>query len=166
MPPILRPPLLVPALVLLAGCAGPTLPYRPDQQPGGAQISANYRLLGDRLKIEVDTDGRQLESARIVRADGVEVPAQTIEYPAPDPWYSRPPVGVGVGAIGSGSRVAGGAGVTFAIPLGGSEPPSTTATYFPLEQAGAGPWRLVVKLAGLAPAIIVVGAPPGPGARP
>ena len=62
--------LLVALALLMLGCAGPSLPYTPAEQPAGATLSAGYRVVGDRLQIEVDTDGRRLEVATVVRADG------------------------------------------------------------------------------------------------
>ena len=75
------PVTLIIALVALAGCASTSLPYQPDPQPSGAKISAGYQLAGDRLRIEVNTDGRQLEEAKILKANGAEVPAMAIDNP-------------------------------------------------------------------------------------
>ena len=95
------PVTLIVALLALAGCASASLPYQPDPQPAGAKISAGYQLAGDRLRIEVDTDGRRLEEAKILKANGAEVPATAVDNP---PTIVSPgsPVGVGVG-VGGGS---------------------------------------------------------------
>src|SRR3989442_5131938 len=101
-----RPALTVVALVVLAGCAQATLPYKPEQQPDGAKVSAAYQMLADRLKIEIDTDHRRLEDIWNVRADGQAVRAQTIEeathVPGPGPTVG---IGVGGASIGRGSVI-------------------------------------------------------------
>ena len=61
------------ALVFLAGCAHATLPYAPDPQPRGARVSADSQVIGDRVRIEIDTDGRRLEQSWIIKPDGVSV---------------------------------------------------------------------------------------------
>src|SRR2546428_12019705 len=113
-----RPPIGI-ALVFLAGCSQATLPYRPDEQPKGAKVSAAYQMLADRLKIEIDTDHRRLEDIWIVRADGTAVRAQTIEN-APVVTGPGPTVGIGVGGapIGRGSVIGNGGGVCVAVGQG------------------------------------------------
>ena len=70
------------ALVLaLAGCASPALRYTPERQPSGVPISADYDLVGERLRVEIDAGGYRVETAEIVKADGVAVRAQSIEDP-------------------------------------------------------------------------------------
>jgi hypothetical protein len=159
-----RLPLIV-ALIALAGCASASLPYQPDPQPSGAKISAGYQLAGDRLRIEVDTDGRRLEEAKLLKANGAEVPAMAIDNP---PTIVSPgsPVGVGIGvgggSFGGRSGVGVGSGVSVGIPVGGSSSSSVegnTFAWFPLDQAGPAPWRVYVKLAGLSPTVILVGGP-------
>src|SRR5919204_5675226 len=66
-------------LAAVTGCASATLPYKPERQPPGANISAAYQLVGDRLRIEVDTGHRRLEEALIVKDDGTAVRAQPTE---------------------------------------------------------------------------------------
>ena len=156
---------LIVALLALAGCASASLPYQPDPQPAGAKISAGYQLAGDRLRIEVDTDGRRLEEAKILKANGAEVPAMAVDNP---PTIVSPgsPVGVGVG-VGGGSfggrgGVGVGTGVSVGIPVGGGPTSSVegnTFAWFPLDQAGPAPWRVYLKLAGLSPTVILVGGP-------
>jgi hypothetical protein len=163
----IRPFLIAAAFVSLVSCAGSTLPYTPEQQPAGARVSASYQLIGDRLRVEIDTDGRRLEEAKILRPDGTELQAQTIETPSP--VATGFPVGVGIG-VGGGrwgghGGVGVGTGVSVGIPAGGGRVEGHTFAYFPLDQAGPAPWRLRVKLAGIEPAVIVLGSVPGSGAR-
>jgi hypothetical protein len=83
---------------------------------------------------------------------------QTIEQP---PSGSGSTIGFGVGMGGaSGSRggaVGVGTGVGMEMPVGGSNRvQGTTVIYFGLDQAGAPPWRLNVKIAETSPAVIVL----------
>jgi hypothetical protein len=164
---MIRRVLTIAALVALAGCA-PSLPYTPEQQPPGAKISAAYRIVGDRLGVEIDTDGRRLEEAKILRPDGSALHAQTIEHaPVAYPYSPGMSVGVGVGGVSGGGRsgTAVGTGVGMSFPVGGggsSYAQGNTFAFFPLDQIGPAPWRLLVKLEGTGPAVIVVGGtPPG-----
>jgi len=154
------PSLTVVALVALAGCPQATLPYKPEQQPDGAKLSAAYQMLADRLRIEIDTDHRRLEDIWIVRADGTAVRAQTIEN-APVVTGPGPTVGIGVGgaSIGRGSVIGTGVGVGVPVGEGPSRIEGHTFATFPLDQVGPPPWRLHVKLAGIAPTTILVGGP-------
>ena len=154
------PSLTVVALVALAGCAQATLPYKPEQQPDGAKVSAAYQMLADRLKIEIDTDHRRLEDIWIVRADGTAVRAQTIEN-APVVTGPGPTVGIGVGgaSIGRGSVIGTGVGVGVPVGEGPRRIEGHTFATFQLDQVGPPPWRLHVKLAGIAPTTILVGGP-------
>jgi uncharacterized membrane protein YgcG len=151
------------AALMLGACARATLPYTPEQQPRGARVSAAYRVLGDRLGIEIDTDGRVLEQAWILKPDGASVPPHAVDAP---PVVLNPPptVGVGVGGGGTtGSRgrvgVGGGIGISFPIGGGSSSTRGTTIAWFPAAPAGPPPWRVYVKLSGTEPTTIVVGAP-------
>src|SRR2546426_6366327 len=148
------------ALVVLAGCARATVPYKPEPQPDGAKISAGYQMLADRLRIEIDTDHRRLEDIWIVRSDGNAVRAQSIEN-APVVTGPGPTIGVGVGGASIGRGVGIGTGVGVGVPVG--EGPSriegSTFATFPLDQVGPPPWRLHLKLAGVAPTTILVGGP-------
>jgi hypothetical protein len=159
---MIRPALAMAALVALTGC-GTTLPYAPEQQPPGAKISAAYRIVGDRLGVEIDTDGRRLEEVRIVRPDGSEMQAQTIEH-APIVYGSPVTVGFGMGGVSGGHGGAVGTGVGVSMPVGGgaSSVQGNSFAFFPLDQIGPAPWRVLVKLAGTGPALIVVGGPPPP----
>jgi len=113
------------ALVALAGCAQATLPYKPEQQPDGARVSAAYQMLADRLRIEIDTDHRRLEDIWILRPDGTAVRAQTIEN-APVVTGPGPTVGIGVGgaSIGRGSAIGTGVGVGVPVPNSLRQTPS------------------------------------------
>jgi hypothetical protein len=152
---------LLGALLALAGCARASLPYQPDPQPAGARISAAYQLVVDRLRIEIDTDGRRLEEVRILTASGTEVRPLAIDNPPIVP--AGPPVGVGIG-VGGGSfggrgGVGVGTGVSVGVPVGGGSTAidGHTFAWFALDQAGPAPWRVYMKLAGLPPTVIMVG---------
>lgn len=147
------------ALLTLGGCAGPTLPYTPAAQPAGATLSAGYRIVGDRLQIEVDTDGRRLEEATVVRADGTEVRPTAIDV-MPGRWSGGPHVGVGVGGgTWGGSGIGVGTGITVGGPVGGARVDGNTLVYFPLDRVGVAPWVVRVRVQGVPPALIPVGAP-------
>jgi len=154
--------LVMAALIAVAGCAGTSLPYKPEQQPAGATISAAYQVVGDRLKIELDTDGYRLEEAKILKPDGGELHPQTIEHTTYPSGGSGVSVGVGVGGGGWGRRGGVGGGVGVGVPVGGgsSRVEGPTFAYFPLDQVGPAPWRLRVKLAGIEPTVIVLGPMP------
>jgi len=151
---------VVVALLALTGCSHATLPYTPERQPEGARISAGYQLLADRLRIEIDTDHRRLEDVWILRSDGNAIRAQTIEN-APTVTGPGPTIGVGVGgvSIGRGSAIGSGVGVGVPIGEGPTRIEGSTFATFPLDQVGPPPWNLHVKLAGVAPTVIVVGGP-------
>lgn len=147
-------------VLLLAGCAHRDLPYKPEVQPEGARVSAGYQILADRLRLEIDTDHRRLEDIWIAKADGTAVRALAIEN-APTVTGPGPTIGVGVGGGTWGGRGGIGTGVGVGIPVGGgvSRIEGPTFATFPLDQVGPPPWRLHVKLAGVAPATILVGGP-------
>lgn len=155
---------LVAVIVLsLTGCAATTLPYTPAQQPSGARVSAGYQLVADRLRIEVDTGGRRVEEAKILKANGAELRALAIDTAPPVTTGSPVGVGIGIGGGSFGSRggVGVGTGVSVGVPVGGSgsDIPGNTFAWFPLTEAGPAPWRLYVKLAGIEPTVILVGGP-------
>ncbi len=151
------------ALALLAGCSHATLPYTPSPQPSGAKISAGYQMLANQLRIELDTDHRRLEDIWILRSDGTAVRAVSIEN-APMVTGPPPSIGIGVGGASIGRGVGIGTGVGVGVPVG--EGPTriegNTFATFPLDQVGPPPWPLHVKIAGLAPATILVGGPVPP----
>jgi len=151
------------ALSLLAGCASSaTLPYAPLRQPAGARISAAYQIAGDTLRFEVDTDHRRLEEARILKADGTQVPAVNIENPPIVTSAPSSSFGFGIGGVSTGG---GGVGVGTGVSVGGpvGSPTTTieghTFISFPLSQAGPAPWSLQLRLAATEPVVILVGGP-------
>lgn len=146
---------------VLAGCAHSSLPYKPEVQPDGARVSAGYQILANRLRIEIDTDHRRLEDIWIAKPDGTAVRAQTIDN-APTVTGPGPTIGVGVGGGSWGGRGGIGTGVGVGIPVGGgtSRIEGPTFASFPLDQVGPPPWRVHVKLAGIAPTTILVGTAP------
>jgi hypothetical protein len=159
---VIRLALVGTGLVALAGCARATLPYTPAQQPAGATLSAAYLVVGDRLRIEIDTDGRRLEEAVILRPDGTAVQPQAIEPAPASPTGYPAGVGIGIGGGSFGGGVGVGTGVSVGFPIGsgsGGRLEGTTLAWFPLAQAGSAPWRIHVKVAGAGPAVIVVGGP-------
>jgi hypothetical protein len=151
---------LVAVLALTAGCASATLPYKPDPQPDGARISAAYQILADRLRIEIDTDHRRVEDVWIHKPDGTALRALAIDN-APVVTGPPPTIGVGVGSGGYRGGIGIGTGLSVGIPVGqgASRIEGNTWVTFALDQAGPPPWRLHLKVAGVAPVIIVVGGP-------
>jgi len=163
------------ALVLsamLTACASSRLdlPYKPAMQPSGATISAAYTIVGDRLRVEIATDGRRLERAQIVRPDGGLLEAQTIEYSPPTGGGGSPVgIGFGIGSFGSlGGGVSTGVGVSTGTTVGGGSSsavgPSTVELASQTDE-GPSPWRVRVKLQGVDPADILVGEPGRPASR-
>lgn len=155
---------LVPAALLaLAGCAATTLPYTPAQQPSGARVSAGYQLVADRLRIEIDTGGRRVEEAKILKANGAELRALAIDTAPPVSTGSPVGLGIGIGGGSFGSRggVGVGTGVSVGVPVGGSgsDIQGNTFAWFAFAEAGPAPWRIYVKLAGIEPTVIPVGGP-------
>lgn len=158
---MLRALLAATLLLVAAGCATATLPYTPAEQPPGGRVSAAYQVLGDRLRVELATDGRGVEEVAIIRPDGSALRPLAMETAAVG--SGRPPVGVGVGVGGTrwgGGGIGIGTGVSIGIPIGGGPPDLNTFAYFPLDEAGPRPWPLRVKLAGIEPATILLGATP------
>jgi hypothetical protein len=167
---------LFPAILLItastalgSGCSSSSpapqysgLPYRPETPVTGAPVSAAYTVVGDRLRVEVDTGGRRLERAQIVKPDGAFLEAQAIEAAPPSGGgsYGSPVgIGIGVGRIGGMGGVSTGVGVSAGGVVGGGEggPSGNSIASFPLDQAGPRPWRVRVKLEGVEPIDIVVG---------
>jgi hypothetical protein len=139
----------------LTGCSSTTLPYKPVSQPSGASLSADYALLADRLRVEVDTGGYRLQDAQIVRSDNAIVRPQTIEQPPPAS-SSGSSVGFGFGGGsfngGRGGGVAVSSGVGVTIPIGSdTRVAGNTVLYFALDQIGAAPWRLTITAAETGP---------------
>lgn len=155
--------LVLAALVASAGCAGTTLPYTPVQQPPGARVSAAYQIVGDRLRVEVDTSRRRLEEAVIVKADGSELRAESIDVLRIS-GGPPPSIGIGVGGGSFGGGIGIGSGVSVGIPIGGPPPPvdGNSFAVFPLNAAGPAPWSVRLRLYGTEPVVILVGGPAGP----
>jgi hypothetical protein len=154
--------------VALHGCATTTLPYTPAQQPWGARISADYAIMPGWLRVEVETDGRRLDDARIITEDAT-IGAHTIEYP-PFRQNTTLGLGIGVGGGGWGSRggVSVGSGLSVAAPVGEARAEGPTLLHFPLDSLGSPPWRLRIQLSGLGETDIVLrprGDPPPAPAR-
>jgi hypothetical protein len=148
----------------LVGCARAMLPYRPDPQPSGARVSADYQVVGDRVRVEIDTDRRRLEQAWIMRPDGVSVAAQTVELP-PVEVRPAPTISIGVGGgtwVSRGAHVGTGMGVGMPVGESPTRVAGHTGGWFPRDAAGPPPWPLYVKLAGIEPTTFLVGGPPPP----
>jgi len=147
--------------IALTGCSSTSLPYKPVPQPSGASLSADYMLLTDRLRVEVDTGGQRLEDAQIIRSDNVAVRPQTIEQP-PLAYTPGPSLGFGFGGSsysgGRGGGTAVGSGVGMSVPVGSGEThvAGNTVLFFALDQVGPAPWRLNIKVAETSPAEIVL----------
>lgn len=151
---------------LEAGCSSSYsgLPYKPETPPSGFPVSAAYTIVSDRLRVEIDTGGRRLERAQIVKTDGALLEAQTIEYSAPSGGMGSPiGIGIGIGSFGGRGGVSTGVGVSSGgvVGGGGGSVGATTVAFFPLDQAGPRPWRVRIKLEGQGPLDIVVGEPEG-----
>jgi hypothetical protein len=159
----LAPSTLLVTTVLLVACTSTSLPYTPTQQPSGARISAAYQIIGDRLRIEVDTGGRRIEEATIISASGATIRAQAIDMPMATSTGSPVGIGIGIGGGSFGTRggVGVGTGVSVGVPVGGASSvvEGNPFVWFPLADAGPAPWRLYLKLAGLDTVLIVVGGP-------
>ena len=147
---------LLVALVLVAGCSHATLPYKPDPQPRGARVSAAYQVVGDRLRIELDTSGRSLEQAWLLKPAGGSLAPDAVESP---PVVTGPPPSISIGVGGGSGGFGTGAGIGFPIGSGPSRTQGNTIVWFPLAPAGPAPWRLYVKLAGIEPTQFAVGGP-------
>src|SRR5258706_9353961 len=132
--------------IALTGCSSTTLPYKPISQPSGAALSADYMVMTDHLRVEVDTSGYRLEDAQIVRADNAVVRPQTIEQP-PMAYNPGPTVGFGFGGSsysgGRGGGTAVGSGVGMSVPVGSGDArvAGDTEREFPLHQVGPRPGR-------------------------
>ena len=139
----------------LAGCAAP-LRYTPVAQPAGVRLAADYRVVGDRLRVEVETGGYRLEQAWIVRPDGARLGPLVVE-PGAGRGGTGLGIGVGVGSVGGSGGVSIGTGVGVGTTVGGTPPASTTVAWFPLPEAGPAPWSLEVTVVGIQPTLIVLG---------
>lgn len=152
--------LIVAALLVLAGCARAMLPYKPDPQPRGARVSAAYTVVGDRLRVEIDTDRKRLEQAWILKPDGSSIAPIAVDA-APVVTSPPPTISIGIGGFSWGRGASVGSDASGGIPVGSgsSRVEGNTIAWFPLEAAGPAPWNVYVKLAGIAPTTIAVGGP-------
>src|SRR4030095_3350688 len=139
------------SMALLAGCAASGLRDKPEPPGVGASISADYTVLADRVRVEIDTRGARLEDMQILKPDGAEIRPQTIEYPA---FRTHSGMSFGVG-------VARGVGVVTSMPVGEPRAEGNTVAYFWLDQLGPAPWRLRAQLGGLGPAFFTLGGNEG-----
>ena len=153
---------LLAGVLLLAGCASPTLRYKAEAPGVGAPVSADYTVLVDRVRVEIDTRGTRLEDLQILKADGTAVRPQTVEFPG---FATNSGVGVGIGMGGTsyrGGGVAVGSGVGFGttFPVGDPQAVGNTVAYFALDQIGPAPWRMRAQLSGLGAAFFNLGTDP------
>jgi hypothetical protein len=153
--------------VAAGGCSSSTsLPYKPEVQPPGVKTSAAYSIIGDRVRIEVDTGRRRLEEVSIVMPNGAIVRADAIELGPPTYSAGSPvTIGIGGGAYGGSGGSVGGGGVGVGFPIGGGGSTLTEGNmyaFFSATQVGPPPWRVNVKLSGADPVVIIVGTAPGP----
>jgi hypothetical protein len=150
--------------LVAGGCSGTSLPYKPEVQPSGVKVSAAYSIIGDRVRIEVDTGRRHLEEVGIIMPDGSTVRADAIELGPPTYTAGSPiSIGVGGGAYGGSGGSVGGGGVGIGFPIGGGGSTLTEGNmyaFFSATQVGPPPWRVNIKLSGADPVVIVVGTAP------
>ena len=150
------------ALLVLAGCVSSGLRYKPEPPGVSAPVSADYTVLADRVRVEIDTRGARLLDAQILKADGIAIRPQTIEFPG---YYNPSGVSFGVGmgrsSYGSGAAVGTGVGFGTTMPVGDAVVDGNTVAYFVLDQVGPAPWRLRADLSGIGPVIFVLGGSAG-----
>jgi hypothetical protein len=149
-------------LIAASGCGSSGLRYKPEAPGVPAAVSADYTVLADRVRVEIDTRGTRLEDAQILRPDGTAVRPQTVEFPG---YYQPSGLSIGVGAGRSsygGGGVAVGTGVGFGttFPVGDPAPAGNTVLYFVLDQVGPAPWRLRAQFSGLGVATFNLGSDP------
>src|SRR5262245_26139926 len=140
--------------VTLGACVTP-LPFRPERQPAGITISADVRVTGDRLRVEIDSEGYRVERAMLVRDGDAEVTAEALVPPTAG-FAGGVSVGLGGGAAGSGSGGSYSVGGGVGIPLDRPAPRATTMAVFRLDDAGPPPWWLRVKVVGIEPVDILL----------
>jgi hypothetical protein len=138
----------------LAGCAS-GFRYTPAEQPAGVRLAADYRVVGDTLRVSIESGGHRVEDVLILRPDGAVVRPLAIEPPGPG-GGSGLGIGIGLGgSVGSGGGVSVGTGVGLGTGIGGGGRRHAVAV-FPLEPAGPAPWILHVKVVGIQPVVIVL----------
>jgi hypothetical protein len=151
------------AVVLLEGCASSGLRYKPEPPGVSAPVSADYTVLVDRVRVEIDTRGTRLEDVQILKPDGTEIRPQTIEFPG---FRSSSGLGFGIG-MGQSSFGGGGVGVGTGVgfgttfPVGDTVADGNTVAYFLLDQVGPAPWRVRAQMSGIGPVFFVLGGSAG-----
>src|SRR5689334_2840075 len=105
--PMRKRALVLVAALLFGACNTYNLKYKPDPQPSGANLFADFVTLQDSVAVVIDTDGRRLEEIYVKKPDGTIVRPLNISYPA---TYRSSAVGIGFG-YGAGSHVGVGTGV-------------------------------------------------------
>jgi hypothetical protein len=131
------------------------LPYRPEHQPFGATISADFRVRDDRLRVEIDSEGYRVERAVLVRDGEAEMIPEALVPPTSTPRGGLS-IGLGVGAAGWGRGGSYSIGTGVGIPFGEPRPRATTLAVFRVDAAGPPPWRLRVKVVGVDPVDILL----------
>lgn len=155
--------LLVMSVTAGCGASASGLRYKPEAPGVGARVAADYMVLQDRVRVEIDTRGTRLEDAQILRPDGTGVRPQTVEYPVYNYNPSGVSFGIGMGRSsygGGGAAVGTGVGFGTTMPVGDAVADGNTVLYFALDQIGPAPWRLQAQLAGLGVAIFNLGTDP------
>jgi hypothetical protein len=148
-------------LLAQAGCAA-TLPFQPERQPFGATISADMRVIEDRLQVEIDSDGYRVEWAVLVDDLGATLAPLALIPPAPPGSRGGLTLGLGLGAASVGSSGSVSVGTGVGVPVGSARTSGNTLALFPLDQLHLPPWRLRVKVVGVEPVDILL----DPAARP
>jgi hypothetical protein len=156
--------MMLAVMAVTAGCGSSSgLRYKPEAPGVGARVAADYMVLADRVRVEIDTRGTRLEDAQILRADGTGVRPQTVEYPVYNYNPSGVTFGIGMGRSsygGGGTAVGTGVGFGTTMPVGDAVADGNTVLYFALDQIGPAPWRLQAQLAGLGVAVFNLGTDP------
>jgi len=150
-------------VLVLTGCGSSGLRYKPEPPGVSAPVSADYTVLFDRVRVEIDTRGTRLLDAQILKADGTGIRPQTIEFPG---YYNPTGVSFGFGMGrssygGGGGAIGTGVGFGTSMPVGDAVADGNTVAYFVLDQVGPAPWRLRADLSGIGPVIFVLGGSAG-----
>ena len=142
-------------LLAQAGCASP-LPFQPERQPFGATISADVRVVEDRLQVEIDSEGYRVEWAVLVDDVGATLAPIALIPPTLAGGRGGLSIGLGLGAARSGSGGSFSVGSGVGIPVGSARTSANTLVLFPLDQLYPPPWRLRVKVVGVEPVDILL----------
>ncbi len=139
------------ATLFLGACNTYNLKYRPDPQPSGVNIFADFVQLQDSVAVVIDTNSRRLEEIFVKKSDGTVVRPLNISYPAS---YQSSSLGFGIGGFSGGGHGGVGTGVGVGIPVGPSESYGTTTATFAAEPLGHAPWELHIKVEGAPEAVL------------